>query len=193
MSYILDALKKAERERDIRQVPTLMAEHEPAAKDRKSRYAVYGALVICVGAIIWFILFLQRTMSPPEPSLTTGEYSRSDGKVKAPHSEEPASPAATAAKPETSGEKSAGAPPVPRAIVPAGTRDFPCAQRNGRRTPDSSWLNRWLQRTGRTVRIREIILNLPRQNGRPREYPNRGAPQKQKCPPPGNPKKNQYP
>lgn len=125
MSYILDALKKAERERDIQRVPTVMAEHEPVVKNRKSRWAVLGALVICVGAIIWFILFLQRTMNSPAPSPTAGVYSRGTGKLETQPGTSTSS-AAPAAKSEASSEKTAGSRPiVPRAIVPAVPRDFP--------------------------------------------------------------------
>ena len=53
MSYILDALKKAERERDIKQVPTLMAAHLPGIKHSKRPWVILGALAICAGVAIW--------------------------------------------------------------------------------------------------------------------------------------------
>ena len=76
MSYILDALKKAERERDIKQVPTLMAAHEPRTTRGKRRWVILGTLAVCAGAAIWLLLFLQGTTNQPEPSPQVGQYSR---------------------------------------------------------------------------------------------------------------------
>jgi general secretion pathway protein B len=128
MSYILDALKKAERERDIRQVPTLMAEHESGAKYRKLPWVVLGALVLCVSAVIWLTLFLQRTMNPMAPSPTTGEYGRGADEVETTQPGETTSSAMPAAKTESASEKSTGpSPAAPRAIVPVFPHDFPAA------------------------------------------------------------------
>jgi len=45
MSYILDALKKAERERGIRRVPTLMTVHDGQEVQRNRLWAIAGGLV----------------------------------------------------------------------------------------------------------------------------------------------------
>jgi|WetSurMetagenome_2_1015567.scaffolds.fasta_scaffold123054_2 general secretion pathway protein B len=134
MSYILDALKKAERERDIKQVPTLMAAHLPGTKLSKRPWVILGALAICGGAALWFILLLQRTMNAPDPSLTAGEYGSAPKELESSPSGATAS-SAMPAKPEIPSEKSAGPEPAaPRAIVPAIPRNFPAAKTiDGRR------------------------------------------------------------
>ena len=134
MSYILDALKKAERERDIKQVPTLMASHLPGIKHSKRPWVIFGALAICAGAAIWFILHLQKTMNAPAPSLTAGEYSPVPKELESSRSGATAS-SAMPAKPEIPSEKAAEpAPAAPRAITPAAPRNFPGANTiDGRR------------------------------------------------------------
>jgi general secretion pathway protein B len=128
MSYILDALKKAEREREIKQVPTLMAAHLPGTKHSKRLWVILGALAICAGAAIWLLLLLQRTMNAPEPSRTAGEYSPAPKELESSPSGTTAS-SAMPAKPEISSERAAGPEPFAgRAIVPAVPRNFPAAK-----------------------------------------------------------------
>ena len=107
MSYILDALKKAEREREIRQVPTLMAAHPPGIKHSKRPWVILGTLAICTGAAIWLLLLLQKAMNAPEPSRTAGEYSPTPKGLELSPSG-PNAPAARPAKPEISTEKCSG-------------------------------------------------------------------------------------
>lgn len=108
MSYILDALKKAERERNIQKVPTLMAEHEPAARTRKNRWLVFGTLLVCLGVLFWFAFFLKGIVDHPAPQLTTGQNGRGEGEI-----DRPAASIAPVTKMETSGERTAStAPPV---------------------------------------------------------------------------------
>ncbi len=57
MSYILDALKKAERERGIAQVPTLSTVHDLRTKPQIRLWAACGIVVLCIAALMWFILF----------------------------------------------------------------------------------------------------------------------------------------
>jgi general secretion pathway protein B len=68
MSYILDALKKAERERDLRQVPSIMTVHEPTAANRNRHWAIIGVSVVCIGIAIWIVIFSLRTRSISSPS-----------------------------------------------------------------------------------------------------------------------------
>ena len=128
MSYILDALKKAEREREIKQVPTLMAAHLPGIRHSKRPWVILGALAICAGATTWFLLLLQRTMNAPAPSLTAGEYNPAPKELESSQSGATAS-SAMPAKPEIPSEKTAG-PKItaPREIVPAVPRNFPSAK-----------------------------------------------------------------
>jgi general secretion pathway protein B len=80
MSYILDALKKAERERDLRQVPTIMTVHEPGAIHRRRYWAVLGALVVCAGILIWLAMFALRTRPHPISAQSgAGENQSSNG------------------------------------------------------------------------------------------------------------------
>ncbi len=66
MSYILDALKKAEQERGIAQVPTLSTVHEVAAGPRIRPWIISGAIVLTLAVAIWFLLPLLRTGTVPE-------------------------------------------------------------------------------------------------------------------------------
>ncbi|HTY64231.1 MAG TPA: general secretion pathway protein GspB [Acidobacteriota bacterium] len=110
MSYILDALKKAERERDIRQVPTLMAEHESGANPRKLPWIILAALALCIGAAATWTLFLHRAAGPAAPVPAAGEYGRD----------------ASGAKTESTSEPSAGATaPASRPLIPS---DLPSAK-----------------------------------------------------------------
>jgi len=57
MSYILEALKKAEHQREIGQVPRIDSEHEPAAAGLSSRWGVIVVLVLLVNAGLLLALF----------------------------------------------------------------------------------------------------------------------------------------
>ena len=52
MSYILDALRKAERERGIRQVPTLMTDHAPRNANRKRLWIGLGIVGVILAAVL---------------------------------------------------------------------------------------------------------------------------------------------
>ncbi|MDM7996365.1 MAG: general secretion pathway protein GspB [Acidobacteriota bacterium] len=65
MSYILDALKKAERERGIRQVPTLMTDHAPHVADRKTLGIGASLLAVCLLAAGWYFLYSRQTATSP--------------------------------------------------------------------------------------------------------------------------------
>jgi general secretion pathway protein B len=142
MSYILDALKKAEREREIKQVPTLMAAHLPGTKHSRRPWVVLGALAICAGAAIWLLLLLQRTMNSPKPSVTAGEYNPAPKGLESSPSRTTAS-SAMSAKPEIPSEKAAGPETVaPRAIIPAVPRNLPVAKTvdSERRQQMAEWM-----------------------------------------------------
>jgi general secretion pathway protein B len=71
MSYILDALRKAERERGIAQVPTLMTVHDAQeGKPRRRSWVIAGVLLVCAVAVVWLAAsFLRKTGTPvPAPS-----------------------------------------------------------------------------------------------------------------------------
>jgi len=76
MSYILDALKKAERERGIAQVPTLATVHDLQSTPRIRRWAASALLILCAAAILWFA-FLSPRSNKRSVSSRTGEPSLS--------------------------------------------------------------------------------------------------------------------
>jgi len=97
MSYILDALKKAERERGIAQVPTLATVHDLRATPRFRLWAVSGLFMLGVAVLLWFFLPASRRV----PS-NAGE------------------PVRVASKPEVGriGESAHGTEVLPSATVP---------------------------------------------------------------------------
>jgi general secretion pathway protein B len=61
MSYILDALKKAERERDIAQIPTLMTVHD--TRDERPRGRNWMAIIACLTCVVllvWLVVSLRK-------------------------------------------------------------------------------------------------------------------------------------
>lgn len=68
MSYILDALKKAERERDISQVPTITTVHDLVATPRKRLWIVSVILVLGFSFALWFFFPSIRTNTVSMPS-----------------------------------------------------------------------------------------------------------------------------
>ena len=78
MSYILDALKKAERERKLVKVPTIETVHEFPQRERTSvrSTGIVAAVVLCLVVAIFFLI--PRTESEKqvlEPSVPTTEGS----------------------------------------------------------------------------------------------------------------------
>jgi general secretion pathway protein B len=78
MSYILDALKKAERERGIAQVPTLMTVHDARITPRNHWRLVSGGLVIFIAASLRFFLHSRSASkhspeTPPNHSVSNPE------------------------------------------------------------------------------------------------------------------------
>jgi len=57
MSYILEALKKAEQQREIGQVPRIDSEHEPAAAGLSSRWVMIVVLILLINAGLLLVLF----------------------------------------------------------------------------------------------------------------------------------------
>jgi general secretion pathway protein B len=65
MSYILDALKKAERERGIAEVPTLSTVHDLRTPSSVRLWAASGIAILCLAAIALFFV----NMLNPDPDL----------------------------------------------------------------------------------------------------------------------------
>ncbi len=70
MSYILDALNKAERERGGKRMPAPLAEHDSQAVRGSRLWIVTGALVVCLSVVIWFFLRAHSTI--PRTSAPAG-------------------------------------------------------------------------------------------------------------------------
>jgi general secretion pathway protein B len=77
MSYILDALKKAERERGIAQVPTLATIHEVSLRPRMRIWIIPGILVPGMVLVLWLIIPRVRNGAEPLQS-GTGEPIRAN-------------------------------------------------------------------------------------------------------------------
>jgi len=131
MSYILEALKKAEHQREIGQVPRIDSEHEAAAATSSSRWVVIGVLVLLVNAGLLLALFWPGgaddvTVSPVS---TRPPSSRSSGEIAAvptntlPASEVPASPSSKANVPPA--RQRAQAAPVVRSASAPRTEPVP--------------------------------------------------------------------
>jgi general secretion pathway protein B len=132
MSYILDALRKAERERGAARVPTLTTVHEFRAMQRNRLLAAAGGAVLFGAATVWFfwgprIAFVART-APAQSLATTqsgvGSEARGDSAVAS--TAAPSVPMTEAPTPRPMQEdfvRSATAPvqqpaPLPRVAVP---------------------------------------------------------------------------
>ena len=74
MSYILDALKKAERERDLGRVPTVTTAHVPifGARRRLGLWVVAAALLLGGGLAIWLLHPSPGVVSPAAPDVRAG-------------------------------------------------------------------------------------------------------------------------
>src|SRR4030042_3342298 len=56
MSYILDALKKADRQRNLSKVPTLTTFHIPVyVTGRRLAIWVVAGMLLCGGLLVWFL------------------------------------------------------------------------------------------------------------------------------------------
>ncbi len=123
MSYILDALKKAERERGRAKVPTLTTVHSPVWEVGRSYglWAIGGGVLACVAAAFWLV-WLRPTAAPPptivRPALESP--ARPGGPPAADRTKEPApSLAVPAPTPPTD------VPRPPKADLPGGLERFP--------------------------------------------------------------------
>jgi general secretion pathway protein B len=131
MSYILDALKKAERERGIRQIPTLMTEHTPRAAHRNRSWIVVSILVIGAAAIGWYFLYRRQPVAlQPTTSVEHTPVSNESAATQgaAINSGESRDPLPLQSPPIQKDEHRSNTPtgtdtlPPPRVVAMAGTR-----------------------------------------------------------------------
>ncbi len=79
MSYILDALKKAERERGLARVPTLTTVHELRDPQRTRPWIIAGVIAFCAAALSVLLLMVFGVyVWPPEPSQITSKPAGSE-------------------------------------------------------------------------------------------------------------------
>jgi general secretion pathway protein B len=79
MSYILDALKKAERERGIAQIPTLATVHDVHETRRYPLWMLAVAILIFLSTGLWYLTSLQKEpihTSESVPDRATGQQNR---------------------------------------------------------------------------------------------------------------------
>ena len=64
MSFILDALKKADRERHLNKIPTLATVHIPVyVKGRRVAVWAVAALLLSAAGLVWWLQPLRLSMS----------------------------------------------------------------------------------------------------------------------------------
>lgn len=106
MSYILDALKKADRERSLAKVPTLTTVHVPLLTGgrRIAVWVVAGVVLVGGGAFLWAVLPSPPASPPPVADSRAGNGT---------------------ARPVGVAEPAPVAPPEPMAAVPPGPPSVP--------------------------------------------------------------------
>lgn len=138
MSYILDALRKAERERELAKVPTLASVHQSAEAPPRRLWPWIALVVILanVGAIAWLVTSppgsgVQATQEPsaaapaatapdPRPVVASGVPEPSGALVAepAPPAAVPSPPPAPQPAPERENQVTVARPPVPAPRAP---------------------------------------------------------------------------
>jgi general secretion pathway protein B len=127
MSYILDALKKAERDRPAAKVPTLKTVHQPPAGPARRLWPWFGAVVVLVnaGVLIW----LMRSAPMPSTGIPASSPVAPAASAPTPVTEQavPARPADPAPRvsPSEAPAAVATAPPPPSRPQPERTPAVP--------------------------------------------------------------------
>ena len=127
MSYILDALKKAEQERKRGKTPNFMTEHEDREDKPKRRVWLYAMLVFlaAAGSVGWFLGSDKTSSAPAVPQQTAPVTMNTSAQPQPPPSSAPASENPTAAPPAQVTETAA---PAKTAIPQTEKRDVPVAK-----------------------------------------------------------------
>ena len=123
MSFILDALKKSELERQRQTIPGLMDAGPPERRPRFPLWAVALVVLLGVNLAVLLIVLLRSTPSSTHaipamgPPLTSMPASSPPG-ASAPGASSPATsaPASAASAPAVSASAEAPATPTPRAV-----------------------------------------------------------------------------
>ncbi|MBN1568293.1 MAG: general secretion pathway protein GspB [Acidobacteria bacterium] len=145
MSYILDALRKAERERGIRQVPNLMTDHTPRSMNRGRIWAVFSIVAICVAASVWYFV-PSRTESAAGPADRELNLPAVSGPGDGAQASVSPLPAPSAPEIQPSSQKPAGTAVAPSAqsiTIPGGIAAqnlIEIRQRENRQTEEEDWV-----------------------------------------------------
>lgn len=84
MSYILEALKKAEHDREIGQVPRIDSEHETAATGLSSRWVMVAVLALLINAGLLVVLFWPDGSQPVKSPQIAGKTSPGPARTSVP-------------------------------------------------------------------------------------------------------------
>lgn len=131
MSYILDALKKAEQERKRGKTPNFMTEHEDREDKPKRRVWLYAMLVFFVaaaGSAGWFLGSDKTSSAPAVPQQTAPVTMNTSAQPQPPPSLAPASENPTAAPPAQVTETAAPA----KTVIPQTEKREPAAKQAAR-------------------------------------------------------------
>jgi general secretion pathway protein B len=100
MSYILDALKKAERERGLAEVPTLETIHNLPPGPNSGMWTALGILVLCALAALWlFYPANKKDVHPSMPEAVTTKQSPAQSSITSLPAVVPSQPAQTIENP----------------------------------------------------------------------------------------------
>ncbi|MGB1580499.1 MAG: general secretion pathway protein GspB [Nevskiales bacterium] len=129
MSYILDALQRADQERNLGEVPKLDTALQSSSPAQKSSWLATGAMIVIVATVVASVLFMLQ-----HGYLRIGSPNESTPGPMPVEATAPATPAAEAVTPQPKAEAqptttAAPAKPPPQALAaePAATEQAPAA------------------------------------------------------------------
>ncbi len=173
MSYILDALKKAEQERGLAKVPTLTTVH--AARvwvlGRSHGWLIAGAVLVCaIGAALWVLIpgltGMVRPSAPrerPAASRTESQPASAPAAPSVPQptmSAPPVLSAPPATKPRQPAPAAPDAAPQPRALLPPFARMPRQPDAQSRADGGSAVPSPMIERTPRSLPVESLRPNV---------------------------------
>ena len=148
MSYILDALRRADAERERGAVPSLQSQHHAYVEDDAARPARPGALVWAVAGLSVAVLALLAwtlfggSPTPVARPVVEGPVAPAPMAAPVPLPTSPSVAAPPSAAPTTAAPAAMATPPVAEAPAPVATprpsaRSHPDARRTARHAPET--------------------------------------------------------
>ncbi len=126
MSYILEALKKAEQQRELGEVPRIDSEHGRPVAGRSSRWGLIGVLALLVNAGVLLVLFWPSADAPRITPARQADSGNDAGPVVAHAQPQPARPVPAPAA-QAAPSVAPVMPPAPAIRAPAPTVTTPPA------------------------------------------------------------------